>query len=274
MDKRQAIFDSLPENLCPPKNCPTCGTVLVLQDAWPFCPNWDCAQRVYGRMQKFVDVLDLKGAGIETLRGLVFKGIVKTPADLFKVTLDQFCLLDRKGEKHYEKLRQGLEVARRLLPAQIFASLDIEGIGTWESICAVPGLQSPEQILKAAEDNNLELFSRAVRVSANKAGGIVEELLDRKSEILALLAEIRVKETGKKLLGRTFCITGSLSSGSRSKVESAIKEAGGQVTSSVTSRTTHLVCNDTSSASSKVKKARSLGIPLITEEQLLKMLLD
>jgi DNA ligase (NAD+) len=267
---RQQILEKLPANLKPPTNCPTCGTKLTLDDAWPYCPNFSCPNRIYGRIQKFVDVLDIKGAGIETLRALVDLG-VKTPADLFNITEQEFCNIDRKGDKHYAKFQQGLDSVKKLRVAQIFAALDIEGIGTWEAICSVPGLQSPDQIMQAVKEDRAFLFANATRVSVEKANKIISEIKNRWSEVTALLEKIKVKETGAKLIGKTFCLTGSLSV-PRPKIEELIKENGGQVSSSVTSRTTHLITDTPDSSSSKNKKARQLGTKIINETQFREML--
>lgn len=267
---RQIVLDSLPVNLQPPKNCVCCGTPLVIEDAWVMCPNFNCNNRVYGRLQKFVDVLDIKGAGIETLRGMVDLGIVKTPGDLFEITEDQFCKLDRKGEKHFAKFKQGLDVVKTLRPAQIFAALDIEGIGTWEAICSVPGLQTPDQIMEAVTLNKVMLFANATRVSPEKAAKIIAEITVRKSEVESLLSKITVKKTGSKLIGKTFCLTGSLSI-PRPKIEDRIKSEGGQISSSVSSKTTYLVTDDPNSGSSKNKKAQQLGVQVISEQKLNEM---
>lgn len=264
---RQEILESLPANLQPPKNCPCCSTPLVIQDAWVACPNFHCNNRVYGRLQKFINVLDIKGAGIETLRGMVELGMVKSAGDLFRVTEEQFCKLDRKGEKHFDKFKQGLELVRKMRPAQIFAALDIEGTGTWDAICAVPGLQTPTQVLTQAKANNYHLFANAVRVSPDKAQRIISEILERESEVVSLIGEIVVKETGTKLLGKTFCLTGSLSQ-PRPKIVERIKGAGGSVASDVSTRVDYLVTDDLASGSSKNKKAKQLNVRVINETEL------
>jgi DNA ligase (NAD+) len=266
-----ALFNNLPVSLRPPTSCPHCSTPLIIQDAWPFCPNFHCPYRVYGRLQKFVDVLDIKGAGENTLLQLATTGICHTPADLFNVTLEQFVALDRKGEKHYDKFRQGLEAARKMSTAQFFACLAVEGQGTWDNICAVPNLQTIDQILDAVDSNNPSLLAKAVRVSSDKAQSIIQEINDRRAEVDALRTKVQFKQAGTTLVGRVICITGTLNSAPRPKIEQMIKDAGGQVSSSCTSRTTHLVTNDPNSGSSKNNTARKLGIPIISEQQLLSM---
>jgi len=262
---------SLPPVLAPPENCPHCESELVRDGAWPFCPNFTCPRRNYGRLQKFVDVLDMKGCGEETLYALVEEfQIVKTPADLFDVTADEFCRIERKGLKHYNKFKAGLEVVKRMSVAEFFASLDCEGLGTWEAITVVPGLQSIDQILVAAQRRDLSHFDQALRVSEEKAQGICEDIERKMEAIGRLRGKVEIKEAGSRLIGKSFCITGSLSK-PRREIEKRIKDVGGQVSSSVSSRTTHLVTNDVGSGSSKMKKAQSLGIPVISEPDLERM---
>jgi DNA ligase (NAD+) len=269
-----ALSTKLPPELAPPKNCPYCNTPIQIDGAWPFCPNYRCPRRVYGRLQKYVDILDIKGVGIETLLQLTAKGILKTPADLYRLTLEQFKRVERKGEKGYQKLQQGLAATRKMSVAEFFAALDIEGRGTWEAITAVPGLQSVEDILETCYEMSrreaVDLFSQAVRVSPEKADTIISQIKEMIDDIHDLAEFIEIKLPGTKLIGKVFCITGALSM-PRPQIEKVIKDAGGQVASSVTARVTHLVC-ESDSSSSKAKKARQLRVPVITESQLMEML--
>ena len=267
--QRQANLSRLPANLKPPTNCPCCNSVLVLQDAWPACPNFDCGMRVYGRLQKFVDVLDIKGAGEETLKGLALKGLCRTPADLYAITEAEFTQLDRKGTSHYRKFVDGLERAKTMRVPQFFASLDIEGEGTWENILQVPGIKTVEDVVSLAHSNPLGL--RAVRVSEEKAREIASEIIRRGNEIRSLVSRIVIKKVGKKLDGKVICITGTLSR-PRPQLVEMIQNEGGRVSDSVTSKVTHLVIDDLNSTSSKAKEARKKKVPMISEKDLMAML--
>lgn len=266
---------NLPANLMPPKNCIHCSTTLVVQNSNPFCPNYTCWMRVYGRMQKFVDILDVKGVGEETLRQMVEFKYVRTPADLWKLTLEDYCKLDRRGDKHYTKLKDGLTARLEMTPAQFFASLDIEGLGTWDNICRVPGLQTYDQIMGLYESNPTQLkalLATAVRVSEDKARDITEEIFLKKDDITALRSIIKFKTLGSKLSGKTFVVTGSCTAQPRSVIEKTIKENGGVVGSSVSNKTDYLITDDDATTSSKAKKAKELKKPVITSHQFLEML--
>lgn len=267
-----SFYKKLPPALRPPVFCPYCGSNLVIQDAWPFCPDFNCPHRIWGRLQKFTEVLDAKNIGEGALWGLVELGLIKTPADLFDITVSQFCQVDRKGPRHYDKFRRGLELIRKMSPAQFFASLDIEGLGTWNNICAVPGLQTIDQILDTILSGQSHKLAEAIRVSPEKAKSIGKEIKSRIIEIEKLRSQITYRETTTTMVGKVICITGTLTSGPRPKIEQMIRDAGGQVVSSCSSRTSYLVTNDPNSGSSKNRDAHRHKVPIISEDQLLTML--
>lgn len=265
------IFEQLPEGLRPPTKCKHCQGDLHFLGHWPFCSNYNCPGRVYGRLQKFVDVLDVKGSGESTLQGLAISGAVTTPGQLFTLSRETFVSLDRKGDAHYEKFLQGLQAVRLMTTAQFFASLDIEGIKTWENITCIPGLQTFEEVMAAFQKRDATLFNKAVRVSPEKISAIFAQIEQKMSEIEALHPHVLFKQIGNKLAGKTFCITGSLKTGTRPQIEAKIKELGGRVSSSCSTNTNYLVTNNPSSGSGKNADARRLNIPIITENQLIAM---
>lgn len=265
----------LPMNLQPPVNCLYCDKPLIVLESNPFCNNYHCWMRVYGRVQKFVDVLDIKGVGQITLEQMVEAKLVKTPADLWHVEENAYCMLEGRGEKHYQKFQDGLKAREEITVPQFFASLDIEGLGTWEHICRVQGLQTYEQImgLHSSDPRKLiTLLDAAPYVSEEKAKQIVDEISLKKDDIIALRSHIRFKVVGQKLMGKIFVVTGSCETKSRSEVEKLIKENGGAVGSSVSSKTNYLITDDKDTNSTKAKKARSLNLPIISSFQFMEML--
>ncbi len=126
--------------------------------------------------------------------------------------------------------------------------------------------------MDAVIQNKVSLLAQAVRVSPDKANQILTEIRNRLWEIQALREWVTFKSRGESMVGKTICITGTLTTGTRPQIEQMVKDAGGQVSSSVSSRTTHLVTNDTKSGSSKNTSAARLGIPIISEQDLLQML--
>jgi DNA ligase (NAD+) len=231
--------------------------------------------RLYGRIQKFADVLDVKGVGRETLVQMVEAKLVKTPSDLWDIPVSTYSKLEGRGEKHFQKLQDGLKAREEMTVSQFFASLDIEGLGTWDNICRVPGLQTYDEIMglyELAPMRLKQLLSQAVRVSPEKAQNIVDEIFLKKDDILALRGKVRFKNLGQKLMGKVFVVTGSCTAKSRSEIEKLIKENGGQVGSSVSSKTSFLITDDDASTSTKAKKARELNKPVITSQQFLEML--
>jgi len=261
------MIPGIPTRLLPPTHCPSCTTQLVLRDHNPFCPNFNCPYRTYGRLQKFVDTLNLKGLGEETLRSIVKAQLANSPADLFDITREQFTKLERLGDAHYNKFRQGLETAKLLTPAQVMSAHDIAGPGTWDHITKVPGLSTLQDILAAIDRQDIQLFDQATNVSETTAKEIFQATSATRASLERFIALIQVKTLGTTLAGKTFCITGSLSK-PRPEIEAWIKENGGAVSSDVSSKTTHLVTNQPDPTSSKAKKAAAKGIPTITEAAL------
>lgn len=262
---------SLPANLAPPAFCLYCATPLQQRNSNPYCPNYDCWMRCFGRLQKFVDILDIKGVGELTLLQMVEWKFVFTPADLWDLTQEDYLKLDGRGEKHYQKLQEGLKAKELMSVSDFFACLDIEGPGTWENICRVPGLQTIDEILSAVKNDNWRLLAQSVRVSEEKAKEICAEIKQKMSDIEALRQKVRFKVAGKKLLGKVFVITGALSK-PRAEVERLIKDNGGAVGSSVTAKTSYLICDLDNSNSTKARKAKDLKVPVIVEAQFLAML--
>jgi DNA ligase (NAD+) len=218
--------------------------------------------------------------GEKTLEQLVMRGFVKTPDDLFTLSYPDYAQCERVGEKHYQKLQDGLKARTHMSVAQFFAALDIEGEGTWDNITAVPGLQTYDQIMDAALSNNHSLFAQSVRVTFDKAHSICQQIQALESDIKALHQYVTFKQAGTNLSGVSFCITGSLSR-PRPQVEADIKAAGGRVTSSVPKKkqptqsgqpTFYLVTDNPHSNSGKAKNAHSagmtVGVDIIDETQL------
>jgi DNA ligase (NAD+) len=155
--------------------------------------------------------------------------------------------------------------------SEFFAALDIEGKGTFEAIVSVPGLQTIDEILNAARGNNVQLLAKAERVSPTKARSIIDQINSRILEIESLKKRVKIKVAGTTLIGKGFCITGTLTQ-PRREIENKIKDAGGKVYSDVNSKTHYLICNETNSTSSKMKKAQQLRISVITEDTFNQML--
>lgn len=251
-----------------PVHCPECGTETTVNNNMPFCPNYTCPGRIYGRVLKFVESLDIKGVGEETIRGLVQAGWVAHPAGLYEVTKDQFISLDRKGEKHFKKFQDGL-AAKRVVDWYDFMgalSIDEAAEGTFKSI-AQAGFDTVEKWDTASPAQ----LAKAENVTDRKARVMKAAWLKQKEDVLSMIELGRVRfrkaETENAITGKTVCLTGTLSR-SRKHYEDLIKASGGFIGGSVGKKTHILVAANPESNSSKMKKAGVLGVEIIGEDEL------
>jgi len=251
-----------------PTHCPECGTETVIDNNMPFCPNFTCAGRIYGRVLKYVEILDIKGVGEEAIRGLVAAGHLNHPADLYTITEEQFTSLERKGPKHFKKLQDGLS-ARRVLDFHEFMgalSIDEASVGTFLSV-AKGGFDCLEKL----ENSTPESLATCDNVTTRKAEVMLRGLNGQIDQVRRMVdqhhIEFRKIEIENAITGLTVCLTGSLSK-PRKHYQDLIKASGGYVGSSVGRKTHVLVAANPESNSGKMKKARDLGIEVIGEDEL------
>ena len=267
-------------NLEIPSVCPVCGesTQIVRQNDVEVltCGNPDCIAKKIKALSLFVsrDAMNIDGLSEATIEKLIGKGMIHELADLFRLKRykEQIIAMEGFGEKSYQKLVDALEAARQTTPARFLYSLGIPNIGLSNAkmICKAFG-DDFEKVCHASEeqltqiDGVGEVIAQAFTVffAQAKKQQMVEDLLQE----VTLQADTPVADS-RSMEGLTFVITGSLDHfENRSQLKELIEQRGGKVTGSVTSKTSYLINNDSQSNSSKNKKARELGIPILTEEE-------
>lgn len=267
-------------NLEIPSVCPVCGesTQIVRQNDVEVltCGNPDCIAKKIKALSLFVsrDAMNIDGLSEATIEKLIGKGMIHELADLFRLKRykEQIIAMEGFGEKSYQKLVDALEAARQTTPARFLYSLGIPNIGLSNAkmICKSFG-DDFEKVCHASEeqltqiDGVGEVIAQAFTVFFAQAKNqqMVEDLLQE----VTLQADTPVADS-RSMEGLTFVITGSLDHfENRSQLKELIEQCGGKVTGSVTSKTSYLINNDSQSNSSKNKKARELGIPILTEEE-------
>ena len=288
--KANMIIPQIAENLtksgtiCPPEECPVCGGKTEIKDdngvETLHCPNPQCPAKRIKAFTHFVsrNAMNIEGLSEATLEKLVDEGMVKEFADLFRLEKwrDRIVTMEGFGEKSFDNLIKAAEKASHTTPARLLFSLGIPNIGVanakmiakecrndWDRICRLT-----EEELTAIDG-----------VGDVMAKAYVEFFRDEEKLriIAALLEKLHIdqsfEESGGSLAGLTFVITGKVRHfDNRDKVKEAIEQAGGKTASSVSSKTDYLINNDIASGSSKNKKAKELGIPIITEEEFLKLI--
>lgn len=262
-----------------PSACGTCGTPLTDGGSRLFCPNPSCPERVLHRLLKWVQTVDIRDLG-ETLVGSLFRaGKVRSISDFYRLTAadlvpffltEESIAADRKS-LGAEKVIRSI-AAHRTMPLSVFvAGFDIEGVGalTVEKLAAA-GYDTLEKLLSMTEAEAAAVYGLADIM----ARAVTEGLAENAEEMRALAAawiHIAAPEGGA-LSGKSFCFTGELRTMRRSDAERLVKDAGGQCKSAVTKGLSYLVTNDTSSGSSKNRKAAEFGIPVIDEREFLKLI--
>ena len=289
--KANMIIPQIAENLTRsgvrdiPKVCPVCGgeTRINMENETKtlVCTNPRCQAKHIKSFALFVsrDAMNIEGLSEATLEKFIMNGFIKDFTDIFHLDryADEIKAMDGFGEKSYLNLQTGIQNARVTTLPRLVYSLGIPNIGIANAkmICRALG-NDPEKVMNATADELAQISG----VGEVIAGTYVQYFTDEEHREIfqKLLAEVEIPkeeepEGGQNLAGVNFVITGSVHHfANRGEVKEEIERRGGKVTGSVTSKTNYLINNDVNSTSSKNRKARELGIPIISEEEFLKML--
>ena len=283
--KANMIIPQIAENLTKsdtleiPKICPVCGQPTQIRQVNDvqslYCNNPDCDAKKIKSFTLFVsrDAMNVEGLSESTLEKFLAKGFLHEFADVFKLNRyeQEITQMEGFGEKSYHNLIQSIETARETTLPRVVYGLGIENIGVANAkvLCRHFGFS-----IEALREAKAEELSEIDGIGEVIAAGIREFFSnDKKMEQLDhLLEEVHiahetVNEGEQTLAGMSFVITGSLEHyENRNALKDEIESRGGKVTGSVTSKTTCLINNDLTSQSSKNKKAKELGIRIISEK--------
>ncbi len=254
-----------------PQNCP-CGTELVDEGTRLACPNPACPKKVFHRIRKWLDVLEVRDFGDVLLGKLFDSGRVQGIADLYSLKVEELASLERMGEASAAKALKNLRSRSSLSLSEFIAGLDIEGIGELIALRIIEAGFSSIQALREAGTQDLAGIFGVGEITAT---AFVEGLASLSTEIDAILAakafELKGPITGGPLSGKSFCFTGELSTMKRPEAEARVKELGATAKASVVKDLSYLVTNDPASGSAKNKKARELGVAILDEGEFLKL---
>ncbi len=289
--KANMIIPQIAENLTRsgvkdiPNTCPACGGETHIQKVNEVevltCTNEDCQAKKIKSFTLFVsrDALNIDGLSEATLEKFIGKGFIHNFSDIFHLDRykDEITQLEGFGEKSYKNLAESIEKARNTTLPRLIYGLGIAGIGLANA-----------KVICRHYDYDIEAMKKADKEELSEIDGIGEVLgeafssyfakEENQKQLQALLKELKIEkqpanEEEQNLSGMVFVITGSLEHfTNRNEMKELIEERGGKVTGSVTGKTTYLINNDISSNSGKNKKAKELEIPIISEEDFLKML--
>ena len=268
-----------------PDHCPVCDgrtEIRQVNDVKSlYCTNPDCqAKRIKG-FSLFVsrDALNIDGLSEATLEKFIGAGFIREFADMFHLDQHEEAITQMEGfgKKSYDNLIQAVKKASHTTLPRLIYGLGIAGIGVANAKMLCREFRFDFERMRHAEEEELTAVSGIGKVLAD---AWITYFKDEKNNEMTdrLLEEVTIEqeaETGgeKRLEGMTFVITGSVEHfENRKALQEAIEAQGGKATGSVTSKTTYLINNDTTSNSSKNKKAKELGVPIISEEDFIKLL--
>ncbi len=268
-----------------PRHCPVCGgdtQVQQLNDVKVLCcTNPDCQAK---KIKSFTlmasrDALNIDGLSEATLEKFIGAGFIHEFADIFHLEQHREAIVEMEGfgEKSYENLMQAIETARHTTLVRLVYGLGVAGIGLAGARLLCRHFQYDFQSMRLASAEELteidgvgQVLAEAWRsyFASEKNQGIVDRLLKELD-----IQPMEPEATDSSFAGMTFVITGSVRHfANRKELQELIQSKGGKASGTVTSKTTYLINNDIDSTSSKNKKARELGIPILSEEDFLKLL--
>lgn len=267
----------------PPETCPACDQPVEHVEgevAW-YCVNAACPAQLVRNIEHFVSrgAMDIVGLGIKIVEQLIEAQLIHDVADLYTLTQDQLLTLDGFAEKKADNLLRAIANSRSQPLARLVTALGIRGVGEVIAVDLTQYFTDLDSLSRASMDD----LQTIEGVGPNIAQAIVDWFArPANQQLLAKLRNVGVwprveliPSTGnvsKPLVGLTFVITGTLPSFSREEAKSYIEGYGGKVTDSVSKNTSYLVVGE--SAGSKLEKARTLGVRIIDEDGLRKLVVD
>jgi DNA ligase (NAD+) len=278
----RVIVESRPPEGLPefkmPVACPVCGAEVHREpdEAVTRCTNLSCPAQLVGRLRHFASrgAMDIAGLGEETCMRLVQVELVKTPADLYAMTRDQWLSLERMGEKSADNLLAALEASKKTSQRRFIHALGIRLVGEATALALARKFPAPQALL----DASLEDLQSVRDIGPEVAAQIFEFLHkpENRAAIERLLAAgiqpspEAAPEAAGAFAGKTVVLTGTLSRFTRESAKAEIERRGGRVSGSISRKTDLLVAGE--DAGSKLKKAQELGVRVVDENQFAELL--
>lgn len=257
-----------------PEKCPSCHSGLAIEDIWLLCKNEGCPAKVKEEILNYIHKSGIEDLSDKRLEEMMNKGLIKSIDDLYRVSKEDFLTLDKVKEKLATKMFENIQKSKEQNLAQFISAIGVEGVSITKSEKIISqGFNTLEKVQSLTLEQMLKIDGFAEKSSEDFLRSINKKK-DLIHHLIKLGVNVKADEisTGEgNLLGLKFCITGELSS-PRGEIEKLIKKNGGVMVSSVSKNTNYLVTNDEESSSSKFVKAKTLGIPILNEKALLKLI--
>lgn len=267
----------------PPAKCPHCGEATGFKGEIYQCLNDDCEGKSFNRILRFIESMEIEEIGATTLLKIVEDGLVKGPADLYKLTVDQLMNLERLGESSATKIVKNIQASRNQPTWRVLAGLMIRGLGRttskaiaekWPTLSEFSIHANPEQLKELDKVGDIVANNICHGKNRGRMQDIINALID---EGIGMTVEAKPVQIQGPLTGKTFCLTGSPElAGQKVKkavVEKMIVDAGGTIIS-MGKGLNYLVAGPDSIAegSSKLEKAKKQGTEVITADKLVELI--
>lgn len=269
-----------PENTQPyrlPACCPVCGAPTEREEDGAFlrCTGAECPAQLSRNLAHFVsrDAMDIEGFGSAIVDALIEKGYLESPADIYYLTLDELKSLWQKGDTAANNLLTAIENSKQQDVSRLIYGFGIRQVGAKTARVLATAFGNLESLMAA----DVETLTQVEDIGEITAQSIVswfsqpqsEHLIRRLKEAGVNMESLR-KITDTRFAGKTFVLTGALTKFTREEASQKIELLGGKVSGSVSKKTSFVVVGE--NAGSKERKARELGIPLLTEDDFLEMI--
>ena len=262
-----------------PSSCPICGAATVKDEDGAFlrCTGAECPAQLSRNIAHFVsrDAMDIEGLGSAIVDALIEKGHIKSPADIYYLTLEELKSLWKSGDTAAKKLLAAIENSKQQDVSRLIYALGIRQVGAKTGKVLASAFGSLDGLMNATE----EALTEVPDVGAVTAASIADWFRQEQSKhMVERLRQAGVNFESKRVItdtrfaGMTFVLTGALTKFTRDEATERIEHFGGKAAGSVSKKTTYVVVGE--NAGSKERKARELGIPILSEDQFLEMIAE
>ncbi len=264
------------------RNCPECGTILVRKEgeAAHYCPSEDgCPPQIKGKMEHFISrkAMNIDGLGSETIDLLYNEGLIRNIADIYDLQKEQISRLERLGDKSAERILYSLSESRQIPFEKVLFALGIRFVGETVARILAHRLINIETIEKASLEELTAVDEIGGRIAESVQAYFSNpeniRLIERLKEkgLQMELDETSIANRSEKLGGLSIIISGTFEKNSRDDLKKMIEQNGGKNVSSISGNTSYLLAGN-NIGPSKLEKAKKLNIPIISENDFLKMI--
>ncbi|MBD5160345.1 MAG: NAD-dependent DNA ligase LigA [Ruminococcus sp.] len=261
-----------------PEICPVCSTPAVREDGESIlrCPNVECPAQLLKNIIHFAskNAMDIDGLGDSNVKMLVDNGLVSSPADLYTLTKEQLITLERFAEKSAENLINSIEKSKNRGLERLVYALGIHNIGQRNAVLLCEKFPDIDCLLRAEKEEIADIEGLGDIIAESVYRSLREphriELINRLREYGLNMTYDKKSTIDERFKGKTFVLTGTLPDMKRTEAKKLIESFGGKVSGSVSKKTDYVVAGEDSG--SKLTKAQTLGIKIISKDELLEMI--